>query len=61
MKGAHDTLDFPIQKFEKPSGIKYSEICSVTKKSPLPACPIENEIFKVGTEPIQECKVHQTR
>jgi penicillin-binding protein 1A len=61
MKGAHDTLDFPIQKFEKPSGIQDIEICSVTKKEPVPACPVEKEIYKVGTEPIQKCKVHRTR
>ena len=61
MKGAHDTLDFPIQKFEKPSGIHDIEICSVTKKAPVPACPVEKEIFKVGTEPIQKCKVHRTQ
>ncbi len=61
MKGAHDTLDFPIQKFEKPSGIQDIEICSVTKKAPVPACPVEKEIFKVGTEPIQKCKVHRTQ
>ena len=61
MKNAHDTLDFPIQKFQKPSGIHDIEICSVTKKAPVPACPVEKEIFKVGTEPIQKCKVHRTQ
>jgi len=61
MKGAHDTLGFPIQKFEKPSGIHDIEICSVTKKAPVSACPVEKEIYKVGTEPIQKCKVHRTR
>ena len=61
MKGAHDTLGFPIQKFEKPSGIHDIEICFVTKKAPVSACPVEKEIYKVGTEPIQKCKVHQTR
>ena len=60
MKGAHDTLNLPIQKFEKPSGIQDKEICSVTKKEPLPACPTEEEIFKVGTEPTQKCRVHRT-
>ena len=60
MKAAHDTLDLPIQKFEKPGGVHYKEICSVTKKVPLPACPIEKEIFKTGTEPTQKCKVHRT-
>ena len=60
MKAAHDTLDLPTQKFEKPDGVHYKEICSVTKKAPLPACPIEKEIFKTGTEPTQKCKVHRT-
>jgi len=61
MRDAHDTLDFPIQSFEKPKGITTFEICSVTKKSPLPACPVEKELFKYGTEPTQKCKVHKTR
>ena len=60
MKTAHDTLELPIQKFEKPSGIQDKEICTVTKKLPLPACPVEQEIFKKGTEPTQKCKVHRT-
>ena len=60
MKAAHDTLELPIEQFEKPSGIKDKEICTVTKKLPLPACPVETEIFKMGTEPTQKCKVHRT-
>ena len=60
MKAAHDTLDLPQEKFEKPSGIKDKKICTVSKKLPLPACPIEQEIFKGGTEPTQKCKVHRT-
>ncbi|GIR41975.1 MAG: penicillin-binding protein [Candidatus Neomarinimicrobiota bacterium] len=60
MKAAHDTLGLPVEKFPKPSGIEDSEICSVTKKLPLPACPVETEIFKKGTEPTQKCKVHWT-
>ena len=60
MKAAHDTLDLPLQKFEKPGGINDKEICNVTKKLPLPACPVQKEIFKIGTEPTQSCKVHRT-
>ena len=33
----------------------------VSKKIPLPACPVEQEIFKNGTEPTQQCKVHRTK
>ena len=61
MKGAHDTLDFPLQKFEKPSGIIDFKICDVSKKIPLPTCSIENEIYKKGTEPTQNCKIHRTQ
>jgi hypothetical protein len=61
MRDAHDTLDLPIRNFEKPAGVIFKEICSVTKKSPLSPCPIEKEIFKVGTEPTQKCKVHRMR
>ena len=60
MKAAHDTLELPVEKFNKPSGIEDIEICTVTKKMPLPACPVEVEIFKKGTEPTQKCKVHRT-
>ena len=60
MKAAHDTLGLPLEKFARPSGIEDNEICSVTKKLPLPACPVETEIFKSGTEPTQKCKVHRT-
>ena len=60
MKAAHDTLELPLEKFEKPSGIIDKKVCTVSKKLPLPACPIEQEIFKDGTEPTQNCKVHKT-
>ena len=60
MKSAHDTLELPIENFKKPNGIKDKEICTVTKKVPLPACPLEQEIFKIGTEPTQKCNVHRT-
>ena len=60
MKAAHDTLDLPIEKFEKPSGIIDFTICNVTKKVPRPACPVEKEIYKEGTEPTQNCKLHRT-
>ena len=60
MKGGHDTLDLKVEIFDRPSGVKDIDVCTVTKKSPLPACPIQKEIFKSGTEPIQKCKVHRS-
>ena len=60
MKSGHDTLDLKVELFDRPSGVKDIDVCTVTKKSPLPACPIQKEIFKSGTEPIQKCKVHRS-
>ena len=59
MREAHDVLNYKVEKFEMPKGVQYVEICSVTKKVPLKACPTESEVFQVGTEPIQACKVHR--
>ena len=59
MREAHEVLNYKVEKFEMPKGVQYAEICSVTKKVPLKACPTEREMFRVGTEPIQECKVHR--
>ena len=61
MKAAHDTLGLPTVQFEKPYGIVDFTICNVTKKVPRPACPIEKEIYKKGTEPTQNCKLHRTQ
>ena len=61
MKAAHDTLDLPTVQFEKPYGIVDFTICNVTKKVPRPACPVEKEIYKKGTEPTQNCKLHRTQ
>ena len=59
MREAHDVLNYKVEKFEMPKGVQYAEICSVTKKVPLKPCPTEREMFQVGTEPIQACKVHR--
>ena len=61
MKAAHDTLGFPVQKFDKPNGIIDYKICDVSKKIPLPTCSIETEIYKAGTEPTQNCRIHRTQ
>jgi antitoxin component YwqK of YwqJK toxin-antitoxin module len=59
MKAAHETLELPTEKFEKPSGIEEKKICTVTKKLPLSDCPIEKEIFKLDTDLTQYCNVHR--
>jgi len=60
MRDAHKELGLPHDKFERPENIIDFEICSVTKSSPWPNCPLETEIFKKGTEPTRKCKIHKT-
>ena len=60
MRDAHDTLNFKVEKFPVPDGIVKKKICSVTKKLPQNSCPLEKEIFKIGTEPARICKVHRS-
>ena len=59
MKAAHDSLNLPVESFIRPSGVLQMNICSDSKKLPLAGCPIEREIFIVGTEPIDSCDVHR--
>ncbi len=59
MRDAHDTLNLKLEKFIVPSGVLKKEICSLTKKLPQNSCPLEQEVFKNGTEPGQTCQVHR--
>ena len=58
MDGAHDTLDLPIQEFQKPEGVVNLEICRVTKSLPTQYCPIEKEIFNEKYVPNDTCTLH---
>ena len=60
MRDAHDTLNFKRINFPVPDGIIRKEICSLTKKKPQTACPLESEVFKIGTEPAMICQVHRS-
>ncbi len=60
MRDAHKILGYGHDQFERPEKIIDYSICSVSKASPLPNCPLESEIFKKGTEPTRKCKIHQT-
>ena len=60
MRDAHDTLNFKRINFTVPDGIIRKEICSLTKKKPQTACPLESEVFKIGTEPAMICQVHRS-
>ena len=59
MRDSHIMLELPRVNFQKPDGILVSEICSVSKMRSRKACPIEKEVYKVGTEPSQKCRIHR--
>ena len=66
MKAAHETLGLPVQDFALPDGVVRLRICRDTIKQGNPQiassyCPhVVDEIFiKDGTQPSQECALHQ--
>jgi len=59
MRDSHNMLELPRVNFQKPDGVLVSEICSVSKMRSRKACPIEKEIYKVGTGPSQKCRIHK--
>ena len=59
MAAAHDTLGLKRAKFDRPDGVVDVEICSTTKDRPSNLCPVESEIYIIGTEPSQTCKIHR--
>ena len=59
MKTAHDSLYYPKEEFEQPSKVITFSICQVSKEKPTALCPIEKELFIVGTNPSRLCKIHR--
>ena len=59
MRESHKILEHPRVNFQKPGGVVVFEICSVSKSGARKACPIEKEVYKSGTEPIQKCRIHR--
>jgi penicillin-binding protein 1A len=59
MRESHNILEMPRVNFQKPEGVIVSEICSVSKKASRKACPLEKEVYKVGTAPSQKCRIHR--
>ena len=59
MRDSHIMLELPRVNFQKPDGVLVSEVCSVSKMRSRKACPIEKEIYKVGTGPSQKCRIHR--
>ena len=59
MRDGHDILEMPRVNFQRPSGVVVSEICSVSKMGARKACPVEEEVYKSGSEPAQKCRIHR--
>ena len=59
MKTAHDSLYYLKEEFEQPSKVNTFSICQVSKEKPTPSCPIEKELFILGTNPSRLCKIHR--
>lgn len=60
MRRAHEEMEWPDQKFEKPEGVIEVEICKESKKLPSRYCTeTETEFFIRGTEPQETCTIHR--
>ncbi|GIS73631.1 MAG: hypothetical protein CM1200mP10_32080 [Candidatus Neomarinimicrobiota bacterium] len=59
MKTAHDSLYYSKEEFQQPEKVKPFSICQVSKEKPTPLCPLEKELFILGTDPSRQCKIHR--
>ncbi|NBG88391.1 transglycosylase domain-containing protein [Isachenkonia alkalipeptolytica] len=62
----HDEKEYPNKDFERPDNIIEVEICATSGKLPTELCEqdprgsqVTTELFIRGTEPTEECDVHQ--
>ena len=60
----HAVMDYALQDeepipFPRPDGLIEMPICSLSGKLPGPYCPTVNELFIPGTEPTEQCDIHQ--
>ena len=51
--------DEEILGFVRPDGLVERQVCSVSGALPNGNCPVVNELFVPGTEPVHTCDVHQ--
>ncbi|MGD9001238.1 MAG: transglycosylase domain-containing protein [Anaerolineae bacterium] len=51
--------DEPPAPFTRPDGLIESSVCAVSGKLPTEHCPAVTEIFIPGTEPTEDCDIHQ--
>jgi len=59
MKTAHDSLYYSKEKFQQPEKVQTFSICQVSKEKPTTLCPLEKELFILGTDPSRLCKIHR--
>ncbi len=60
----HAVMEYALQDeeivpFYRPDGLVERAVCAVSGKLPGPHCPTVNEIFIPGTEPTEQCDIHQ--
>jgi len=52
--------DEPPAAFTRPEGLIERSVCALSGKRPTDHCPTTTELFVPGTEPTEECSIHQT-
>jgi membrane peptidoglycan carboxypeptidase len=52
--------DEPHAPFIRPEGLVEKSVCAVSGEQPTEHCPTVTELFIPGTEPTEECDIHQT-
>jgi hypothetical protein len=52
--------DEPPAAFTRPEGLIERSVCALSGKRPTDHCPTTTELFIPGTEPTEECSIHET-
>lgn len=55
----HALQDTESVPFARPEGLIERAVCAVSGKLPTAHCPTVNELFIPGTEPTEQCDIHQ--
>jgi membrane peptidoglycan carboxypeptidase len=60
----HAVMEYALQgqemvPFTRPDGLVEKAVCAVSGKLPTGHCPTANELFIPGTEPTEQCDIHQ--
>ena len=60
----HAVMEYALQgqemvPFTRPDGLVEKAVCAVSGKLPTGHCPTVNELFIPGTEPTEQCDIHQ--